>query len=324
MHTLLLIIAALAAFWSAVPIAGGGDRADRRPNPFLNAELYRAPGSSAARDAARLRAERPEDAALLDRIARRPQAVWFGDWSADVAADVRRTVRAASGQRAVPVLVAYNIPQRDCGGHSAGGSPTGAAYRRWIAGLATGIGSARAAVILEPDALAGLDCLTPDGRRQRLALLAWAVRRLAAGRRTAVYVDAGHSAWHPPGVMAERLRRVGIGRAQGFALNVSNFNRTADETAYGHAISRTVGRAHFVIDTSRNGRGPTSERAWCNVPGRALGEPPTVAPRGGGWALDALLWIKAPGESDGRCNGGPPAGRWWRDYALGLAARSAG
>jgi endoglucanase len=124
--------------------------------------------------------------------------------------------------------------------------------------------------------------------------------------------------------MAERLRRVGIGRAQGFALNVSNFNRTTDETAYGHAISRTVGRAHFVIDTSRNGRGPTSERAWCNPPGRALGEPPTAAPRGGGWALDALLWIKAPGESDGRCNGGPPAGRWWRDYALGLAARSAG
>ena len=36
----------------------------------------------------------------------------------------------------------------------------------------------------------------------------------------------------------------------------------------------------------------------------------------------ALLWIKQPGESDGTCNGGPNAGQWWADYALGLAQRA--
>ena len=38
---------------------------------------------------------------------------------------------------------------------------------------------------------------------------------------------------------------------------------------------------------------------------------------------DALYWIKAPGESDGSCNGGPTAGVWWPQYALGLAQRAA-
>ena len=33
---------------------------------------------------------------------------------------------------------------------------------------------------------------------------------------------------------------------------------------------------------------------------------------------DAELWVKAPGESDGPCNGGPQAGAWWASYALGL------
>ncbi len=38
---------------------------------------------------------------------------------------------------------------------------------------------------------------------------------------------------------------------------------------------------------------------------------------------DALTWIKAPGESDGTCGGGPPAGQFWVDYAIGLAQRAA-
>ena len=320
----LLLIAAFAAALSACGGPGGSAvRDDRRVNPFAGAALYRAPGSTAARDAARLRVERPADAALLDLIARRPQALWFGDWHRDVGARVRDAVNAATVENAVPVLVAYAIPRRDCGGFSAGGVSGTAAYRRWIAAFAAGIGSRRAAVVLEPDALAGLDCLGPAHRRQRVALLAWAVTRLERGRRTAVYIDAGHSAWHPPPVIARRLRRVGVRRAQGFALNVSNFNTTASETAYGRAVSRAAGGPHFVIDTSRNGHGPAPGRAWCNPRGRGLGIPPTAVPESDG-GLDALLWIKSPGESDGQCNGGPPAGRWWRNYALGLARRSAG
>lgn len=39
--------------------------------------------------------------------------------------------------------------------------------------------------------------------------------------------------------------------------------------------------------------------------------------------VDALLWIKCPGESDGECRPGEPcAGQWFPDYAIGLAERT--
>ncbi|MCC3773203.1 glycoside hydrolase family 6 protein, partial [Streptomyces sp. UNOC14_S4] len=59
------------------------------------------------------------------------------------------------------------------------------------------------------------------------------------------------------------------------------------------------------------------DEPWCNPPGRALGTPPTTAT--GSPLIDAYLWIKRPGESDGTCRGAPPAGHWWADYALRLA-----
>ncbi|MFI2791482.1 glycoside hydrolase family 6 protein, partial [Kitasatospora sp. NPDC018614] len=46
-------------------------------------------------------------------------------------------------------------------------------------------------------------------------------------------------------------------------------------------------------------------------------EPPTT--RTADPLVDAYLWIKRPGESDGTCKGGPKAGQWWETYALELA-----
>ncbi len=65
---------------------------------------------------------------------------------------------------AVPVLVAYNVPGRDCAQYSAGGAATGDVYRAWIEAFAAGIGDHRAIVILEPDGLAlqPSDCGQPD------------------------------------------------------------------------------------------------------------------------------------------------------------------
>jgi endoglucanase len=75
---------------------------------------------------------------------------------------------------------------------------------------------------------------------------------------------------------------------------------------------------HYVIDSGRNGRGSTDQ--WCNPPGRAFGrEPASVAD---GTGLDAFLWVKPPGESDGDCEGGPPAGAFWPERAMELAAAS--
>ena len=56
-----------------------------------------------------------------------PQAVWFvGGSPAQVGEYVADTIAAAQADGAVPVLVAYNVPGRDCGLYSDGGAPTGA------------------------------------------------------------------------------------------------------------------------------------------------------------------------------------------------------
>lgn len=98
---------------------------------------------------------------------------------------------------------------------------------------------------------------------------------------------------------------------------MANFVQTDESIRYGTQISAQVGGKHFLIDTSRNGNGPISAAAICNPRGRALGNLPTTTT--GNVLVDALLWVKVPGESDGVCNGGPPTGAWWADYALELA-----
>jgi endoglucanase len=217
----------------------------------------------------------------------------------------------------LPILVAYDIPLRDCGSYSSGGAASPDAYRSWIRSFAAGIGTRRAIVVLEPDALAGMDCLSAQDQQTRLDLLRDAVSVLASHPGISVYLDAGHPGWHSAADMASRLLRAGVQAAQGFALNVSSFATTADSLAYGDQISALTGGAHFVVDTSRNGLGAAPDGAWCNPPGRALGDRPTAAT--GDPQADAYLWIKRPGESDGTCNGGPAAGAWWPSYALMLA-----
>jgi endoglucanase len=254
----------------------------------------------------------------MDRIAREPQADWFGA-PGRVEVAVRARVSRVRRAGALPLLVAYGIPFRDCGQYSRGGAPSAGAYRRWIAAFARGIGRRPAVVVLEPDGLAGLDCLSEPLQEQRLALIRFAVGLLTAKANVSLYVDAGHSLWHPASRMAARLRAVGAGRARGVSLNVSNFRFDAGEIRYGRTLESSVPGLHLVIDSSRNGRGPLGG-AWCNPPGRGIGRRPEAVR--GHPLVDAYLWIKRPGESDGTCRGGPPAGTWWPSYALGLARRA--
>ncbi len=293
------------------------------PSPLAGARLWVDPASAARAEAAARRTSDPAGAAQLDRVAAQPGATWFGDWvpTGALRAAVAARVDAAAASGTVPVLVAYAVPHRDCGSYSAGGLAGPAAYGAWVRALAAGIGTRRAVVVLEPDALAQLDCLPAAARAERLALLRDAVAVLA-GTGAVTYLDAGNSGWVAPETMAERLRSAGVASARGFATNVANFHRTADEVAYGDRLAALTG-AHYVVDTSRNGLGPaTGHEAWCNPPGRALGERPTTAT--GRARADAFLWVKRVGESDGECGRGEPAaGTWWPEYAIGLAARAA-
>ena len=289
------------------------------PGAFTGSALFLQIHTDAQRTASAWRASRPADAALLDKMARTPMGIWLGDWNSDVGAESRAVTTAAAASGAVPVFVLYNIPLRDCGLYSAGGATSAAAYRAWIQKIANGIGNRRAMVIIEPDGLASIDCLGAADRATRISLLREAVVTLKASGSVLVYMDAGNPHWNTVTETAALLREVGIESADGFALNVSNFVRTSDNVSYGSAVAARIGNKHFVIDTSRNGVGPAAGGEWCNPLGRASGEAPTLST--GNALIDAYLWIKPPGESDGPCNGGPAAGHWWPEYAVDLLKR---
>ncbi|GHA70464.1 glycoside hydrolase family 6 protein [Streptomyces termitum] len=280
------------------------------------------PDGKAARAAAAHRAAgRTAEAGLLDRIATRPVAEWIGPDRPE--AEARELTGAAARAGRASLLVLYDVPGRDCGLHSAGGAPDGPAYLAWVDAVARGIGSRRATVVLEPDAVThAVDgCLPEERRAERYSLLKAAVERLKRQPAVTVHLDAGNAGWIAPDRLAEPLRESGVAAADGFAVNVSNFRTTGESVAYGRQLSALVGGKPFVVDTSRNGNGPYTEgdpaESWCNPPGRALGEPPTL--RTGDPLVRAYLWIKRPGESDGECRGGPRAGEWFDAYALELA-----
>lgn len=333
-----------------------------------------------------LRAHDLRNAALLARMISTPQAVWFTSGTpAQVREQVHATMIEARRQHAVPVLVAYDIPGRDCAQFSAGGALNQADYQAWIDGFRAGLGHSRAIVILEPDALGNMpsDCHLPASvypftDEERTAEINFAVDALTRDRGVDVYLDGTHSAWQAVGTITQRLLAAGVQRARGVYLNVSNYQPTPELVDYGTWIAdciavvtdpanplfgkpsacasqyypatqsdfstwglttrfyaehlgSAVPTTHFVIDTSRNGAGPhdmtefagppfdqpssviaaLASGGWCNPPDAGLGLRPTT--NTGTPLLDAYLWVKIPGESDGQCDAAGGVRAW--DYS---------
>ncbi|MFI7414361.1 glycoside hydrolase family 6 protein [Streptomyces sp. NPDC049627] len=297
-------------------------RAERKQQQtVVSARLYRHPDSQVL-DWVRENAGDPRHAVIESRIAAQPAAVWFADFTPDtITARVRAVTSGGAALGRVPVVVPYAVPDRDCGGPSQGGAPDLDAYDAWIDRFAAGLGSGDVIVVLEPDSIAQSECLSARERADRFASLARAGRAFkAANPRARVYYDAGHSGWHAPGQQAEWLRQAGAAStasSDGVFSNVSNFHTTADEIAYDRQVLAALGgpaSLGAVIDTSRNGAGAPADGQWCDPAGRKLGRAPTLST--GEARIDAYLWVKLPGESDG-CKGEP--GTFTASYAYDLA-----
>lgn len=248
-------------------------------------------------------------------IGSKPIARWFGNDSS-IGSTVASYVGRADGQDKLPVLVAYNIPDRDiCAGHSGGGAGSVSAYRTWISSFAAGIGTKPAVVIIEPDALNGMDCMTQAQKEERLGMLLYATQMFQQkAPNTYAYLDAGNPGWTDASTIAYRLNQAGIDNIRGFSVNVSNFYTTSQSVGYAGAVNGYLGTTKpFVVDTSRNGNGRGD--GWCNPAGRRLGVPAQV---GGG--AEMLLWVKTPGVSDGPCGVAPsvPAGTFDPNLAVRL------
>lgn len=295
-----------------------------------SARFWVDPYSQAMSASQELKSKGDSRAGAVEFIAKQGAAVWYGEWSgSNIGQAVSRQVQGARDTGTWAVMIAYYIPHRDCGQHSAGGLKA-QEYRRWISDFASAIGDANAIVVLEPDAIPLQRCLTEELKTERAALLKEAVQKLKANKNTLVYLDAGHSNFLTVEELVPRLRLAGIEQADGFALNTSNYQTTESNISYGTKVSQQLGGKTFVIDTSRNGNGPLGDK-WCNPRGRALGKMPTADT--GVPGVDAFLWLKRAGESDGNCeNGGdndgkrsdiPAAGAWWTEVAV-EQARNAG
>ncbi|MGC3863862.1 glycoside hydrolase family 6 protein [Micromonospora chersina] len=286
-------------------------------------------------------AGRYQEAAGLRAMVRTPQAVWVtGGSPAEVTRTVNAEVRRAAGKKTVPVLVAYNIPFRDCSQYSAGGATSVAEYEAWIDAFARGIGGHEVAVILEPDGLGIIPWYTTINGTQdwcrpaeadpataaadRFAMLNHAVDRLAALPRTSVYLDGTHSAWLGVGDAADRLVKAGVAKADGFFLNVSNYETTERQLKYGDWIAKCIhygtagpewARGHFdwcasqyypadPADFSTWGRTdawyaenvgdvPADRLAHFVVDTSRNGQGPWTPPAGAGWP-DPQTWCNPP------------------------------
>jgi endoglucanase len=125
----------------------------------------------------------------------------------------------------------------------------------------------------------------------------------------------------------------------------ADLNTSGIDASYASALGSTVPTTHFIVDTSRNALGPDSMQTyaaapydqpasvtstlasgdWCNPPSAGLGIKPTAATGvnlssldsylpGSPPLVDAYLWVKTPGESDGQCDAAGGV-RSWDDAA---------
>lgn len=112
-------------------------------------------------------------------------------------------------------------------------------------------------------------------------------------------------------------------------------NTSGVDSRYALELGAVRPSVHFVVDTSRDGSGPNDMTRyasapynqppavisalaggnWCNPPGATLGPRPAAHPEPTAFPLlDAYLWVKTPGESDGQCNIAGGARAW--DYTV--------
>jgi endoglucanase len=289
-------------------------------NPLRGARFFVDGDDAPSRYAARYPA--------LRAIANQPAVARFGAFSgADVGLAVNRYLVRAGAQEpgTIPMLATYELVDGHCGGYTPSGASV-AHYRWFISRMAHAIGSDRAVLFLELDALITAGCLTRDGLAVREHELREAINILTRNcPHLVIYLDAGAADAINAARTAEMLRRSGVARVQGFLLNATHFDWTSREIRYGERVSALLGGKHFVVNTGTNGRGPLKpadpahhgNEVLCNPPGRGLGPRPTT--NTGYRNVDAFEWTTNPGESGGACvPGAPPTGAYWPAYAVML------
>ncbi|EDU46282.1 exoglucanase-6A precursor [Pyrenophora tritici-repentis] len=184
---------------------------------------------------------------------------------------------------------------------------------------------------IEPDSLANMVTNLGVAKCANAApyykdLTAYAISKLNFAN-VDMYLDGGHAGWlgwdanigPAAKLYADVYKAAGKPRAvRGIVTNVSNYNafriatcpaitqgnKNCDEERYINAFAPLLQAegfpAHFIVDTGRSGKQPTGQQAWgdwCNVSGAGFGARPST--NTGNANVDAFVWVKPGGESDG-------------------------
>ena len=273
------------------------------------------------------RRARRHDAGQIRKIAEQPTGEWIGPENPEDAGPGlhRGRRRGRTGTRCWSSTTSRTATAASSPGAA---PPTATPTARWIDSVAEGIGDRPATVILEPDAVLHMvDNCTPRGV-PRGAL------RPAQGRRRA----SSPVAEEHEGLPRRGQRRLGQARTR--SSSRSSAPASTRPTA-SRSTSRTSTPPRTPSPTASSSRRRSAASPSSSTPAAtATGPTRRGDPRSAGairpaapWArrrrrpprdplVDAYLWVKRPGESDGECKGGPKAGDWWPEYALGLAQAS--
>ncbi|KAL4914179.1 1, 4-beta cellobiohydrolase [Aspergillus aurantiobrunneus] len=269
------------------------------------------------------------------------------------------------------IFVVYNLPDRDCAALASNGELIIAdggveKYKAYIDSIREHVvqySDTNILLVIEPDSLANLvtnlsveKCA--NAQAAYLECTNYAITQLDLPN-VSMYLDAGHAGWlgWPAniGPAAELFASVyqnasSPAALRGLATNVANYNafsidtcpsytsenEVCDEKSYinnfAPQLSAAGWDAHFIVDTGRNGKQPTGQIEWgdwCNSLGTGFGVRPTTET--GDELVDAFVWVKPGGESDGtsdqsaerydaHCGAeaalkpAPEAGTWFQAY----------
>lgn len=229
------------------------------------------------------------------------------------------------------VVVVYGLPNKDCEAKfsSSGSNKNAHDYKAFIQTLLdANVNGERVVYLLEPDAvglLAAEGCGTNLEYESNLAVAI----DLLSSSGSDIYLDVGYwklSNDDDARAVAKIVNSVDRqGKCKGIVLNTANYRSASEMNDCCRRFQRVSDKMYTcIIDTSRNYLPPSNENEWCNTINTGIGPLPTT--NTGYDALDAFIWVKPAGESDGECTGrtkdsmqgGPSAGKFFAENFVHL------
>ncbi|PIL24272.1 hypothetical protein GSI_14025 [Ganoderma sinense ZZ0214-1] len=255
------------------------------------------------------------------------------------------TLQKSTGEKQLVQIVVYDLPDRDCAAKASNGEFTIADggqekyfdYIDQIVAQVKQFPDVRVVAVIEPDSLANLvtnlnvqKCANAETTYK--ACVTYALQQLSSVG-VYMYMDAGHAGWlgwpaniSPAATLFASMFQSANSSSfiRGLATNVANYNALTaaspdpitqgdpnyDESHYINALGPMLASAgfpaQFIVDQGRSGQQNLRQQwgDWCNIKGAGFGTRPTT--NTGYSLIDAIVWVKPGGESDGTSNSSSP------------------